>query len=261
MLKRIGFIGAGHITEYLVTGLRRSNKELVFSLADPDSDRAAELSSRFGGYAATNNQDAVNRSELIILATRPDAVETALSGIEFRPEQIVVSVAAGVLLKTLKPMTIPAETVRVLPVSCVAINKSPILLYPQNSHVYDLFSLVGQVHVLQSEDVFSPATSLVGAFYAWIFALMDEAASWTASEGIDPGMARNLVIETIEGACGMAREQATMSLKDIWNTLATPGGISEYGIRFLTEPGCIEAWSKALRAVTDMIDNEKIEKK
>ena len=58
-------------------------------------------------------------------------------------------------------------------------------------------------------------------------------------------------IETIEGACAMASFQDAMSLGDIWNTLATPGGISEQGAGILSEGGGIKVWSDALEAISN----------
>jgi len=250
MIKKIGLIGVGHLGQYLVKGFAKADKDLQFFLADPYPQKARDLFSKSGAFVTTRNQEVVDKAQIIIVATRPDDVEKALADIKFLPEQIVVSVAAGVELKRLEPLVSPAKAIRALPISCVAINKSPVLIYPDNKSVQDLFSLLGFVHLMPDEDTFSPGTALVGAFYAWMFLLMKEAASWTTNEGIEPKMARQLVIQTIEGACGMALNQENMSLEDIWETLATPGGISEYGARVLSEKGCISAWSKALDAVT-----------
>lgn len=254
MILKIGFIGAGHIAHYMLTGFSRTNKAFEFVLADPDIKKTSmacrEFKDSFLCSAAQNNQDAVDKSELIILAVRPDALEAALSGLRFTPGQIVASVVAGATLKTLTPLVFPARPVRVLPISCVAINKSPVLVYPENPSVQEVFSLLGQVHLLPDETTFTPGTSLVGAFYAWMIALMDETSTWTRNQGIDPVTARQLVIETIEGACGMARFQEKVSLKKIWDTLATPGGISEHGAKILTQKGGFSSWSDALESVT-----------
>lgn len=64
------------------------------------------------------------------MATRPEHVAEALFDITFKAEQIVMSVAAGVSLKTLEPLVFPAKAVRALPISCVAIGKSPVLIFP-----------------------------------------------------------------------------------------------------------------------------------
>ena len=158
-------------------------------------------------------------------------------------------------LEDITPLVSPATAVRVLPISCAAIGKSPVLVFPENSLVEKVFSCLGQVHILPDETVFSPGTALVGAFYAWLFPFMDAMVSWTKNQGSDPETARQLVIETIEGACGMARHQKDASLADIWETLATPGGISELGARVLEDEDAFAAWSKALDAVTKKMRN------
>jgi pyrroline-5-carboxylate reductase len=259
MIKKIGFIGVGHIAHYMLTGFARTKNSFEFILADPDPDNLSRVSKQFAPQfkcaVTRDNQRAVDKSELIILAVRPDHMEAALAGLTFRPDQLVASVVAGASLKHLESFVSPAKVIRVLPISCVAINKSPILVFPKNQPIQTLFSLLGQVHVLPDEKTFTPGTALVGAFYAWIFALMDETAGWTADQGIDPTVARQLVIQTIEGACAMASHQKEKSLTQIWDTLATPGGISEYGAKILKERGCLKAWPDTLEAVTQKMED------
>jgi pyrroline-5-carboxylate reductase len=249
MKKKIGLIGLGHLGRWLITGFNKADYGLRFFVANRSNDKARKFAIRYGCFFTNRNQEAVDRSEIIILATRPDQINKALDCVEFTEEQIVVSVAAGVALKTLRPLVYPAKVVRALPVSCAVINKSPVIVYPKDRHVEDLFSLVGQVHRLVDEASFSPGTALVGAFYAWMFLLMDEVANWTIRQGIDQDTARKLVIETIEGACAMAADQTAMSFGDIWRNLATPGGISEHGAKIIAEGGGIRTWSEALEAI------------
>lgn len=249
MNSKIGIIGTGHLGKYLVTGLKKSRADLELFLADPNRDNVQKFADKTGCYFTTDNQRAADRSEIIILATRPENVEPAVKEVHFRPDQVVVSVAAGVSLSTLAPLVSPAMAVRALPISSVSINKSPILIFPEERRVRGIFSLLGQVHLMPDEESFSPGTALVGAFYAWLFLLMDEAASWTAGQGIDHNLSKKLVIETIEGACAVARDQDDMSLAEIWQTLATPGGISEQGAKIISSQGGLASWSGALEAV------------
>ena len=253
MLKRVGFIGVGHLAEYLITGLNRTGVDFEFFMADPLPERAQKLAATVGGRVSTDNQTAVDNGDLIILATRPEQVRAALNGLTFTRDKILASAAAGVTLDSLRPYTGPARLVRVLPISCVAINQSPTVIYPGDREVLEFFSLLGNVHPVPDEEAFIPATSLVGAFYAWVFALMDEAAGWTVARGIDPVLARKLVVETVQGACGMAGAQGKLTLREIWDTLATPGGISEHGLRVINDKGCLKAWSEALESVTQKI--------
>lgn len=250
MKGRIGLIGLGHLGQWLVTGWAKADPTLRFSLANRSKGRAQDFAAQYGSFFSIHNQEIVDRSDIVILATRPEQVSGALNGIEFRAGQTVVSVAAGVALGTLGPMVHPAKAVRALPVSCVAINRSPVIVYPDDREVEALFSLVGQVHLLKDEASFPPGTALVGAFYAWMFLLMEEAMHWTVRKGIEPETARQLVIETIEGACATAADQPDTSMEAIWTRLATPGGISEHGARILSQGGGIKTWSEALEAIS-----------
>ncbi len=255
MKKRIGIIGVGHIAEYLVTGLIRSGNKFDFYFSDPFPERAHKLVNQFGGKVVAENQMVIDKADLIILSTRPGQVETALNSLRFHRKQTLFSVAVGLSLKFLSNFVQPATVIRVLPISCVAINLSPILIYPENKEARTLFSMVGNVHSLNAENDFEPATALVGAFYAWLFALMEEAAAWTSKQGFDPIFARTLVIETMNGACGMAAKQNNLSLNQIWQSLATPGGISEHGIRIINQHKGLKAWSEALGSVTRVLQS------
>jgi pyrroline-5-carboxylate reductase len=249
MKNKIGLIGVGHIGQYLVTGLLKADMGLQIYLASPSREKVKSFIEKTKCFFSTNNQDVVDKAQIIILATRLEHIESALAGVSFRPDQIVVSIAAGVTLETLAPLVSPARPVRALPISCVSINKSPVLMFPEDQNVREVFSLVGQVHLIPNEDAFTSGTALVGAFYAWLFLLMQETTSWTADQGIDADLSRKLVIETIEGACAMAKEQNTMSLTDIWQTLATPGGISEQGANVIKEQGGFASWYEALDVI------------
>lgn len=258
MIETIGIIGAGHMAAYLMEGFSKSGSALRVFLSGRNPDNVKRLAEKYDCKWTIRNQELIDNCSLIMVCVRPDDVKTALSGLYFKDDQMIVSAAAGISLQKLSEFSGSTNVYRIMPISCVAINKSPILLFPANNTLESFLSCLGSVYVLPNEDMFAPATSLVGAFYAWIFALMDEAAQWIQDQGMSPETARNLTIETIEGACGMAGHQGDLTLKQIWETLATPGGISEYGAEKLNEKGCIKAWSKALESVMlKMIDSDK----
>ncbi len=246
---KIGIIGAGHIAGYMLEGFAKSGLDAQIMLAAPHLDRVSKTARIFQCTATTHNQELIDFAQLVILAVRPADLKPALDGVSFKSGQSVACLVAGTRLKEITSLVSPATAIRVLPISCAAIGKSPVLVFPENSLIEKVFSCLGQVHTLPDETVFSPGTAMVGAFYAWLFPFMDAMVSWTENQGFDPETARSLVVETIEGACGMARHQKDMSLADIWETLATPGGISELGARVLEDEDAVAAWPKALDAV------------
>ena len=248
MIERVGIIGVGHLAGYLVEGLRRASQDIEIILSPRNAERSANLAARFGAVVATDNQAVADAADLIILTTRPGDAVAACENIAFRRGQTVVSVAASLPLKALKPAVAPATVVRAMPISCAAINQSPTLLYPDHPQARALFTLLGQVHVLPDESRFTPA-SVIAAFYGWIYALLDETVAWTVQAGVPLQTARSLVLETVRGAANMALAQPDQDLATILDTLATPGGITEHGLNVLHQRQGLAAWTEALKAV------------
>jgi len=249
---RVGIIGVGHLAGYLVEGLRRASPDVKIVLSPRNVERSAKLAARFGASVAADNQAVADAADVILLTTRPGDALGACREVSFRPDQTLISAAAGLPLESLKPAVVPAAAVRAMPISCAAINESPTLIYPDNPDAHALFDLLGQVHVLPDESRFTPA-SAIAAFYGWVYALLDDTVAWTEHAGVPPETARSLVLETVRGAADMALAQPAQELSAMLDALATPGGITEHGLRTLHQRQGLAAWTVALDAVLDRI--------
>lgn len=250
MIRTVGIIGVGHFAAYLVAGFENAGETMALQLFSRTRARAELVAARhLQARVFDTPQEAIDGASVIIVATRPADVEAALAGLKFSNDQVVISVAAGVTLERLQRLIGEATAVRALPVACAAINKSPVLMMPENPAARDVLEQLGRVFVLQTEDQFTAGTALVGAFYAMMFPLMDHLTAWTAGQGLDGEMARALVVETISGASAMAEHDRCVPFSDIWASLAVPGGISERGMEEVEKAGGLAAWSGALDAV------------
>ncbi|MCX7561274.1 NAD(P)-binding domain-containing protein [Sulfitobacter sp. F26204] len=250
MKHTVGIIGIGHFAGYLIGGFAAVKDNVALQLYSRNQERAAAHAALHEKISVFDTaQQAVDGASVVIVATRPGDVQRALSGVVFQEHQVVISVAAGVTLAQLQPLIGPATAVRALPIACVAINKSPIVMLPENAAAREVLGPLGQVHVLQDEQQFTAGTALVGAFYALMFPLMNHLSDWTAKQGLDETTARALVVETIAGASGMAIHDAQLSFQDIWTSLAVPGGISERGMEEVERNDGLTIWSDALDAV------------
>lgn len=257
MLEDVAFIGVGHIANYMITGLRNVDQLLRLHLFNRTHEKAQQIANTDeNAYYYLEAQQAIEAAQLVIVSTRPADVEKALQNLKFRSEQIVISVAAGVDLATMSKLVHPAKAVRAMPISCVAVNKSPTLIYPYHDVACGFFEKLGQVHSLQNEQQFNPATALVGAYYAWLFPMMNQLNDWAVAQNLDRESARQLIIEINQGACAMANEQHQMPLEEIWQSLATKGGISDRGKQTIDRLGGMDAWCSALTDVTDMMNDK-----
>src|SRR5580765_8012242 len=94
---RIAILGAGKIGESLIAGLRSSDWADIVATARRD-ERAAELRDRHGIEATTSNPDAIHGADVVVLAVKPQDLETLLGEIGhlLGSEQTVLSIAAAI---------------------------------------------------------------------------------------------------------------------------------------------------------------------
>lgn len=249
---RIGILGVGHLATFLVDGLRRAGDEQPIVLSPRNRGRAQALARRCACTVATDNADLVERSELVVLATRPPQAVDAVTDLPWTADHVLVSVAAGVGLASLRAAAAPATVVRAMPVSCAAIGHSPTALFPDERRARALLEQVGTVHVLPDEAAFEVA-SVLGAFYAWAFALAAEGTRWTREHAVDPDTARALVVGMLRGAAGMMAAQPDVPPAEMLDALATPGGLTRLGLGVMDERGALAAWSEACDAVLSRV--------
>jgi pyrroline-5-carboxylate reductase len=248
MTDRIGIIGVGHLASFLIEGLRRADPDADIVLSPRNVKRSATLAATFGATVAADNQAVADAVDVVLLTTRPSDAVAVCQRISFRSDQVVISTAANLPLAALAPAITPAAAVRAMPISCAALNVSPTVLFPANTRASTLFALLGNVHVLTDEAQFTPA-SVIAAFYGWVYALFDETVTWTEGVGVPPRLARDLVVETVRGAADMALAHPDEELRVMLESLATPGGITEYGLGVLHQRHGLDGWTEALDAV------------
>src|SRR5512146_8703 len=100
MNKKIAILGGGRIGEALLSGLLSSGWREASDVVvtDRGEERVAELSERYGVEATADNAAAVADAGLVVVAVKPQDIDTLLSqiGIHLTTEQTVVSVAAAI---------------------------------------------------------------------------------------------------------------------------------------------------------------------
>jgi pyrroline-5-carboxylate reductase len=252
MIGSIGILGVGHLAGYLVEGFRRSGDELSIVLSSRNAEHSQRLAERFGARRAGDNRDLVSQSDAVILATRPAQCVEAVRGLPWKTDHVIVSVAAGVSLEELEAVCRPATVVRAMPVSCAAIGESPTTIFPEHEMVRALFERLGPVFAMPDEPSFESA-SVVGALYAWIYALLDETTGWMLGAGVPASAARNLVAQATRGATGMVLARPDQTIEDMLESLATSGGLTEKGLEVLRESNALAAWSHACDAALKKI--------
>ena len=81
---KIGFIGGGIMAEALMSGILNSNsyKPDEINVSDPVKTRIDELEQNYGITCFINNQKIIESVDIIIIAVKPQHIETVLEEIK-----------------------------------------------------------------------------------------------------------------------------------------------------------------------------------
>lgn len=272
----IGFIGGGNMAHAIVSGLiateslnegKSLNKGKSFNgenclnegilVADPKpsaGERFQALSPRV--EFTQENQDVFSRCSVLILAVKPQQIATVLSniGTEYPPEQLIISVAAGVSCASIKAH-LPASVavIRAMPNTPALIGAGITALFSDEASTDEriiaetIFAAVGQVLWVEKEIEIQAVTATSGSGPAYFFALMEMMVKSAQALGLAPEQAYQLVTQTALGASQLA-QKSPAKLAALREQVTSPGGTTEAGLKVLRTPEQQQKIDAVLRA-------------
>jgi len=258
--KRIAFIGAGSMTEALVTGLLKSQvaKPEDVSVTDILAARRDHMQATYGVRIATDNQDAAGWGQILVLSVEPEHMDAVLE--EIRPrvsgDALVISVAAGYPIARLTVHLKPdMRTVRAMPNTPSSVLAGvTALTFSGNATTADqeaataVFEAVGKV-VVVDESLMDAVTGLSGSGPAYVYLIIEALADGGVRMGLPRQVSELLAAQTVLGAARMLLESGEHPgrLKD---RVASPGGTTIAGIERLEEGQFRATLMSAVEAAT-----------
>ncbi|MFN0042571.1 MAG: pyrroline-5-carboxylate reductase family protein [Alphaproteobacteria bacterium] len=243
----VGMIGVGHFGAVLVRGFLRAGIAPTRILLAPRGSEVASLA-RQGVAVARDNAEVVARAEAVILATRPPDAASAVADLAWRPNQLLLSVCAGISADELRRASGgAARVVRALPMTSAEFGASPTAMFPHDGEAMALLAHLGQVVTLAREADIETATAAAIA-YTLCHELVGRTAQWAVDYGIEPGTARMLAASFFESAARMMAANKDTSHEALVEILATKGGVAEAAFVPLRAHGFGALWKSALDA-------------
>ncbi|MGW0664801.1 NAD(P)-binding domain-containing protein [Streptodolium elevatio] len=227
-MQRIGVIGVGEIGRAIVAGLSGGDEQAPEVFLSPRGARAAaELSARYAGVqVCADNQEVVDRSDLVIIAVRGPDRHEALAGLAVGADKIVVNVMAGVANEDLRrTLATDAALVRAIPLPPIRERRSVTVTCPSHPVVDALFDRLGGALPVADEaafDVFSTVTGTLTTQYHFLAAL----TSWAVEHGVRSDDADRYVRGLFQGLAGTLGD-GTRSLEQLAADHETPNGSNE----------------------------------
>jgi pyrroline-5-carboxylate reductase len=237
----IGFVGSGNMAAAMARGWVGELEGMLFS--DSGSGRARELARELGGEA-TSNEEIARRADLVLLAVKPNKLEEVAPQLGEARE--IVSVLAAVPLRQLQA-AFPAarHLLRVMPNVGVEVRRGVLCVAGSaGEEARGRLELLGRVVELAEED-FDAATAVMGCSPAYLALAVEAIAGAGVADGLDPELARQLVVETAAGTAELLRAHSPAEVR---RAVASPGGSTEKGLEALDREGARAAFEAAVEA-------------
>ncbi len=258
----LAFIGAGNMARSLIGGLIADGWDPAsISVSDPDPDQRAAVSRVFGTRSTNDNVAAVEQSELVVLAVKPQVMQDVareLAATVQTRRPLVVSIAAGICTNDLEDwLGGNCALVRCMPNTPALVQSAATAMFA-NSAVNDdqkalaesILRAVGLTLWVEDESDLDAVTALSGSGPAYFFLVIEALQEAGQSLGLDEKTARLLALQTAFGATKMALEShddaATLREK-----VTSPGGTTEKALGILEEGGLRTLFRNALKAACD----------
>jgi pyrroline-5-carboxylate reductase len=257
----VGFLGAGKMATALAKGFVRAEIVVPREIMASDPHEAARkiFAAELGSKTTTSNLDVAKFAGVIVLATKPDQVATALAEIQtaFSSKQLLISIAAGVTLAKLeKALPAGARVIRVMPntPALVGAGASAYAL-GANATAQDgelarkLLSAVG-LAIQVKEALLDAVTGLSGSGPAYVYQFIEALSDGGVAAGLPRDIATLLAAQTVSGAAKMVLEtgQHPGALKD---QVTSPGGTTIEGLHELEKGQLRATVMNAVRAATE----------
>ena len=241
--RRLGFLGAGNMSEALIKGLLHAKvlPPARILASDAKGDRLEHLHKLHGIRTTTDNHSLLRESDVVVLAVKPQVIDKVLTevGADLRPEQLLISVAAGVPIEALEAR-LPAgsRVVRSMPNTPATVQAGATAI-SGGAHAHDddlrvareLFEAVGRVVVLD-EGLLDAVTGLSGSGPAYVMLIIEALADGGVKVGLHRDTALLLAAQTVFGSARLLLETGEHPgrLKDM---VTSPGGTAIAGLHTL----------------------------
>jgi pyrroline-5-carboxylate reductase len=259
--KKIAFIGAGNMGEAIISGLivSGSSKPENIICTDVRESRLDEIKSEYGVRVSVNNAEAVEASDIIIYAVKPQIMATVLeeTADKLDMSKLVISIAAGVPLPAIEAcLNKDLRLIRVMPNIAAAVKEAASAI-AAGGHATDedvdlameIFNSIGKSIFLKENYLMDATTGLSGSGPAYIFLIVDALADAGVKMGLSREEALFLSTQTVLGAAKLLMEtrEHPGQLKD---KVTSPGGTAIAGLAMLEEGGLRTTLIRGVEAAT-----------
>jgi pyrroline-5-carboxylate reductase len=254
----LAILGAGKMGEALLSGLLRAGTEpgdVVVTARR--AERADALRERYGVGVAPNTEAAT--AETVLLAVKPQDMGALLAEIggTVTPDQLVVSMAAGIPTAFVeRRLAAGVPVVRVMSNTPVLVDQAMSAVsagaHATEAHLVRTETLLGHVGrtIRVPESQQDAVTALSGSGPAYFFYLVEAMIDAGILLGLPRAVAADLIVQTALGAALMLRDTGEHPVR-LREAVTSPAGTTINAVRELERHSVRAALIAAIEAARD----------
>jgi pyrroline-5-carboxylate reductase len=263
---KISFIGGGNMATALIGGLAgKRTAGANIHVVDINADALQKLRQQFGVSAAQQIDAAVGRSDVIVLAVKPQQMREVAAQLQphISPRaassgassQLVVSIAAGIRAADLSRwLGGHTAIVRTMPNTPALIGKGITGMVamagvsePQRAAADAIMCAVGATVWLTDEALIDPVTAVSGSGPAYVFYFIEAMQQAAQEMGLSAEQGTELAIATFTGAAQLAA-QSSEPVSVLRERVTSKGGTTYAALASMESSGVKEAIVRAMKA-------------
>ncbi len=259
-MRKIAFIGVGNMAGAIIGGMLRSGvvdcPHLILS------DRFPEKCTAYvdeGAVLAATPAEAAALADCVVLSVKPQnfsEILPELATVEGIQNKLIITIAAGIKVETVKTALHGAPVVRVLPntpmlvgmgvsVICRADDVSP----EDFAFVCSVFAASGSVTVIDESDM-NRIISVTSSSPAYVFAFINAIYEGAKAQGLDGDALLGSICDVVIGSATLLKSGSLTPAEQI-KVVTSKGGTTERAMNVLYERDMTAMIVDAMQACTN----------
>jgi len=253
----IAFIGGGNMATALIGGLAgKLTAGANIHVIDLNPQALETLQQQFGVTAAPQIDAAVARSDVIVLAVKPQQMKNVVRQLQpYLDRQLVLSIAAGIRAVDLSRwLSGHAAIVRTMPNTPALIGQGITGMVAlagvsaaQRAAADAIMRAVGATVWLNDEALIDPVTAVSGSGPAYVFYFIEAMQQAAQEMGLTLEQGTQLAVATFAGAAQLAA-QSTEPVSLLRERVTSKGGTTHAALASMEASGVKEALVQAMKA-------------
>lgn len=254
-MMRLLFIGCGNMGRSLVEGYVKCMDASAADIyvMDSDADKREAFVTAFGLKPSLNYADAA-QMDAIVLAVKPNIIPVVAKALaaHLKAEQVVISIAAGVSLASLRAILSEVALCRVMPNLAALVGEASSSLSfdgtneAQEAIAFSIFSSCGRCYKVD-EHLIDAVVGVSGSAPAYIMLVIEALADGAVKMGLPRDLALDMAIQTVKGSA-ILLEKTKWHPAKVKDMVCSPGGTSIAAVEVLEKNGLRSALIQAVEA-------------